>query len=537
MTHLEAKTMNKPMANLFQVGDLVVYPAHGTGRIMKIEERETAGITYQVYLVGFDTQKLTVAIPIHKAITNGLRSINDKSVLEKIIKTLKEKPKVKSGTWNRKAKEYEQKIKSGDLLALAEVVRDTYREAENRDSQSYSERLILEEAIERLIAEIAVIRRQDAVATLHWLNETCGRHYELESLWFSKKKVREETPNPFDPNRHVEKKKTPVVPSSMEQKVAERNFSDLRGGGKPIPPRQPSSPSKFVSPKIKKAPPAAKPHEFNRTPTKNSSSIRVKSLMSEEVQQTKNGPTGSPKLEKEIGAWRDLVVKITSERDRLFEVVAKLKSAVEEAELTARRRSVEIENLEKRITVLTAERDQAGKKAQANASAEMQRRAEKAEGLLVIAQKNAHEERARFLSTIADLKSLRDSLREELKAQASALAQKQIQLTQSGSSLQDESARVLRYTRTSLTKRTKTLERVKKELMATKRTLRKVSTQEKATAKKIREQINRVRDELLALIEERTDSLEVFSAQNNEYRSTIAKLRAQLRKAGHEPCS
>ena len=138
----------------FSTGDHVVYPAHGVGRIVAVEEQEVAGHKLELFVISFDKDKMTLRVPTHKAESVGMRSLADEGVVSRCFATLRGKAKVKKAMWSRRAQEYEQKINSGDLVAIAEVVRDLHRSDSQRE-QSYSERQLYEAALERLTREIA----------------------------------------------------------------------------------------------------------------------------------------------------------------------------------------------------------------------------------------------------------------------------------------------------------------------------------------------------------------------------------------------
>ena len=140
----------------FRPNDYVVYPAHGVGQILSIEEQEIAGIKLELFVISFEKDKMTLRVPTHKATEIGMRSLSSPDVVNQAMKTLKGKAKVKRAMWSRRAQEYEQKINSGDLIAIAEVVRDLHRTDDQRE-QSYSERQLYEAALERLTREIAVV--------------------------------------------------------------------------------------------------------------------------------------------------------------------------------------------------------------------------------------------------------------------------------------------------------------------------------------------------------------------------------------------
>lgn len=148
-------TTTKNNSVSFQAGEAVVYPAHGVGRITAIEEQEVAGFTLKVFVVFFEHNRMTVRIPVAKAANSGLRKIAEPALVEKALEVLTGRAQAKRGMWSRRAQEYEAKIKSGDLLALAEVARDLYR-APDQAEPSYSERTLYEAVIEALVREVAV---------------------------------------------------------------------------------------------------------------------------------------------------------------------------------------------------------------------------------------------------------------------------------------------------------------------------------------------------------------------------------------------
>ncbi|APX90525.1 CarD family transcriptional regulator [Brevirhabdus pacifica] len=148
--------MSKSKKSEFRPNDHVVYPAHGVGQIISIEEQEVAGLTLELFVISFEKDKMTLRVPTNKATEVGMRSLSSPDVVSKAMDTLKGKAKVKRAMWSRRAQEYEQKINSGDLISIAEVVRDLHRTDDQRE-QSYSERQLYEAALERLTREIAAV--------------------------------------------------------------------------------------------------------------------------------------------------------------------------------------------------------------------------------------------------------------------------------------------------------------------------------------------------------------------------------------------
>jgi CarD family transcriptional regulator len=140
----------------FKTGEFVVYPSHGVGQITAIEEQEVAGFKLELFVVSFAKDKMTLRVPTAKAASVGLRKLADTDIVGKALATLTGRARVKRTMWSRRAQEYEAKINSGDLVAIAEVVRDLYR-SEAQPEQSYSERQLYEAAIDRMTREIAVV--------------------------------------------------------------------------------------------------------------------------------------------------------------------------------------------------------------------------------------------------------------------------------------------------------------------------------------------------------------------------------------------
>ena len=158
-------------ADNFAVSDHVVYPAHGVGRIVAVETQEVAGMALEVYVIGFDHEKMTLRVPTKKAKTAGLRSLAGSDVVSKAMTTLKGRARVKRTMWSRRAQEYEAKINSGDLVSIAEVVRDLHR-ADNQPEQSYSERQLYESALDRMAREVAAIEQIDRDAAVNLLTKS-----------------------------------------------------------------------------------------------------------------------------------------------------------------------------------------------------------------------------------------------------------------------------------------------------------------------------------------------------------------------------
>jgi CarD family transcriptional regulator len=145
---------------IFKVNELVVYPAHGVGKISQIEEQEIAGARLELYIVEFEKEKLRLKVPTGRAEQKGMRRLSDKGQIESALKILKGRARIKRTMWSRRAQEYDAKINSGDIMAVAEVVRDLYR-SERQPEQSYSERQLFEQALDRMAREIAAVKKID----------------------------------------------------------------------------------------------------------------------------------------------------------------------------------------------------------------------------------------------------------------------------------------------------------------------------------------------------------------------------------------
>jgi CarD family transcriptional regulator len=144
----------------FRANEFIVYPAHGVGRIVGIEEQEIAGMALELFVINFDKEKLTLRVPTGKLQSVGMRKLSEEPTVKKAMETLKGRARVKRTMWSRRAQEYVAKINSGDLVAIAEVVRDLYR-SEAQPEQSYSERQLYEDALDRMAREIAAVEKLD----------------------------------------------------------------------------------------------------------------------------------------------------------------------------------------------------------------------------------------------------------------------------------------------------------------------------------------------------------------------------------------
>jgi len=161
----QAAAAKKPSAapakkHEFRANDHVVYPTHGVGRIVRVEEQEVAGMKLELFVITFDKDKMTLRVPVAKAKSVGMRKLSSPDVVNSALNTLKGRARIKRTMWSRRAQEYEAKINSGDLVSIAEVVRDLHR-ASGQPEQSYSERQLYEAALARMAREVAVVEKTD----------------------------------------------------------------------------------------------------------------------------------------------------------------------------------------------------------------------------------------------------------------------------------------------------------------------------------------------------------------------------------------
>ncbi|HMK70390.1 MAG TPA: CarD family transcriptional regulator [Xanthobacteraceae bacterium] len=142
----------------FKTNEFIVYPAHGVGQIVSIEEQEVAGARLELFVINFVKDKMTLRVPTSKVASVGMRKLAEGAMVRRALETLKGRARIKRTMWSRRAQEYEAKINSGDIVAIAEVVRDLYR-SETQPEQSYSERQLYEAALDRLSREVAAVQR------------------------------------------------------------------------------------------------------------------------------------------------------------------------------------------------------------------------------------------------------------------------------------------------------------------------------------------------------------------------------------------
>jgi CarD family transcriptional regulator len=165
----------------FKANEFIVYPAHGVGRIIGIEEQEIAGMSLELFVINFEKEKLTLRVPTGKLESVGMRKLADEAVVKKSMEILKGRARIKRTMWSRRAQEYVAKINSGDLVSIAEVVRDLYR-SEAQPEQSYSERQLYEDALDRMAREIAAVEKLDERGAVQRITDVLSKSAKSRRL-------------------------------------------------------------------------------------------------------------------------------------------------------------------------------------------------------------------------------------------------------------------------------------------------------------------------------------------------------------------
>ena len=158
----------------YKTGEFVVYPAHGVGQIISIEEQEVAGLTLELFVISFEQDKLTLRVPVAKIKSVGMRKLAEDDMVQRALDTVTGRARVKRTMWSRRAQEYEAKINSGDLIAISEVVRDLYR-SDDQPEQSYSERQLFEQAMDRMSREIGAVNRLTLTETVQLIEKNLAK--------------------------------------------------------------------------------------------------------------------------------------------------------------------------------------------------------------------------------------------------------------------------------------------------------------------------------------------------------------------------
>ena len=162
----------------YNLNDYVVYPKHGVGKIVSVDKATIGGIGLNYYKIFIEKDKLTLTIPLNQQ--NHLRPISSINQINKCVSILKTKPKVKRTMWSRRAQEYEQKINSGKIYELAEVVKDLNKTSNTIADQSYSERQLFEQAYDRLKSEFEVVLKISDDDAKKKMDKALGRNQNLE---------------------------------------------------------------------------------------------------------------------------------------------------------------------------------------------------------------------------------------------------------------------------------------------------------------------------------------------------------------------
>ena len=158
----------------FKAGEYIVYPAHGVGKIVAIEEQEVAGFKLELFVIDFVKDKMTLKVPMPKVLAGAIRKLSSPEAVKKALDTLAGRARIKRTMWSRRAQEYEAKINSGDLVTIAEVVRDLYR-SEAQPEQSYSERQLYEAAVDRMAREVAAVQKLTESESLKLIEQNLQR--------------------------------------------------------------------------------------------------------------------------------------------------------------------------------------------------------------------------------------------------------------------------------------------------------------------------------------------------------------------------
>ncbi len=170
----EAVAKKPTVRTEFKAGEYIVYPAHGVGRIVGIDTQEVAGLKLDLFVISFLKDKMTLRVPTTKATGVGMRKLADPNTVKRALETVRGRARIKRTMWSRRAQEYEAKINSGDLISIAEVVRDLYR-SENQPEQSYSERQLYEAALDRMSREISSVSRISETEAIRQIEQNLAK--------------------------------------------------------------------------------------------------------------------------------------------------------------------------------------------------------------------------------------------------------------------------------------------------------------------------------------------------------------------------
>jgi CarD family transcriptional regulator len=176
---IEIKKIKKQSTEkrLYDIKDFVVYPKHGVGKIIAVEKATIGQIEIHFYKIFIEKEKLTLTVPINQQ--GNLRQVSSINQINKCISILKTKPKIKRTMWSRRAQEYDQKINSGKIYELAEVVKDLNKNSDIIADQSYSERQLFEKAYERLKSEFEAVLKTSTEEVSKKMDKALGRNQNI----------------------------------------------------------------------------------------------------------------------------------------------------------------------------------------------------------------------------------------------------------------------------------------------------------------------------------------------------------------------
>ena len=173
---LNRRSLAMPTQSSFKIGDAVVYPTHGVGTIMAEEEEKYGGVGVVVYVIAFSGTSMTLRVPKSRADKVGLRHLSSDEFLNKALEVLSgDAVKLHKGMWSKRVQQYESKINSGDVLAIAEVIKELHANVE-KSERSYSEKVIYNDALGRLAGEYAATYKLDINEAINKINDKLNYH-------------------------------------------------------------------------------------------------------------------------------------------------------------------------------------------------------------------------------------------------------------------------------------------------------------------------------------------------------------------------
>ena len=178
----------------FKVNEHIVYPAHGVGQITAIEEQEVAGHKLELFVIEFEKDKMRLKVPVAKAASIGMRKLAATDFVDGALRVLQGRARIKRTMWSRRAQEYEAKINSGDLILVSEVVRDLHR-TDAQPEQSYSERQLYERSLDRMMREVAAIKKITHDAAMAEILDTLSKARSRQAAKAAKEAEAEDNDN------------------------------------------------------------------------------------------------------------------------------------------------------------------------------------------------------------------------------------------------------------------------------------------------------------------------------------------------------